>query len=184
MCGLKQVWNRCRNVVSLQSLLNYFYTKWKKFGGSHYLYFLPICVWSKIGLKQVSKTEDWVASLQVRPQRLVISVSPCGSKQTLDDSKKKYKLRSLLNFLLKKIYTYKLFLCIMKKVLGVVIFTRAIYWKNIYNFINLKTTFGISMYNEKSFGGSHYLYFFSMNVLKKVYALRQKVAVGSVLPTT
>jgi hypothetical protein len=40
------------------------------------------------------------------------------------------------------------------------------------------------MYNEKSFGGSHYLYFFSMNVLKKVYALRQKVAVGSVLPTT
>jgi hypothetical protein len=101
----------------------------------------------------VSKTEDWVASLQIRPQRLVISVSPCGSKQTLDDSKKKYKLRSLLNFLLKKIYTYKLFLC-------------------------------ISMYNEKSFGGSHYLYFFSMNVLKKVYALRQKVAVGSVLPTT
>jgi hypothetical protein len=75
----------------------------------------------------VSKTEDWVASLQVRPQRLVISVSPCGSKQTLDDCKKKYKLRSLLNFLLKKIYTYKLFLCIMKKVLGVVIFTRAIY---------------------------------------------------------
>ena len=59
----------------------------------------------KTGLNQVSKTEDWVASLQIRPQRLVISVSLCASKQT-PDPEKKYKLRSLLNLLLKKYYNF------------------------------------------------------------------------------
>ena len=62
-------------------------------------------MWSKIGLEHVSKTENWVASLQIRPQRLVISVSLCASKQT-PDPEKKYKLRSLLNLLLKKYYNF------------------------------------------------------------------------------
>ena len=57
------------------------------------------------GLNQVSKTEDLVVSLQIRPQRLVISVSLCASKQT-PDPEKKYKLRSLLNLLLKKYYNF------------------------------------------------------------------------------